>query len=70
MKQVDFDELFRELNAGGFDGTLTTCVFACEEGASESSVFRKIDGYTAAWSWTGCGRPDQLIMTESQVLAP
>ncbi|GHH23631.1 hypothetical protein GCM10018780_73240 [Streptomyces lanatus] len=40
MGEVDFDELFRELRANGFDGTLTTCVFAREEKAKESSLFR------------------------------
>ncbi|MFE2701371.1 sugar phosphate isomerase/epimerase family protein [Streptomyces mirabilis] len=50
--EVDFDELFRELRAHGFDGTLTACVFAWEERAKESSVFmrKKIDEYLATWS--------------------
>jgi myo-inositol catabolism protein IolH len=49
--EVDFDELFRELRAGGFDGTLTACVFAWEERARESSLFMrdKIHEYVAAW---------------------
>lgn len=48
--EVDFDELFRELRANGFDGTLTACVFAWEERAKESSVFmrKKIDEYLSA----------------------
>ena len=48
--EVDFDELFRALRAGGFDGTLTACVFAWEERAKESSVLmrRKIDDQLAA----------------------
>jgi len=48
--EVDFDELFRELKANGFDGTLTACVFAWEERARESSVFmrEKITEYLAA----------------------
>ncbi|MFF2849030.1 sugar phosphate isomerase/epimerase family protein [Streptomyces sp. NPDC058001] len=50
--EVDFDELFRELRANGFDGTLTACVFAWEERARESSVFmrRKIGEYLADWA--------------------
>ncbi|MEU5348361.1 MULTISPECIES: sugar phosphate isomerase/epimerase [unclassified Streptomyces] len=50
--EVDFDELFRELKANNFDGTLTACVFAWEERAHESSRFmrEKIDGYLAAGS--------------------
>jgi myo-inositol catabolism protein IolH len=48
--EVDFGELFRALRAGGFDGTLTACVFAWEERARESSVLMrgKIDAYLAA----------------------
>ncbi|MFF4351215.1 sugar phosphate isomerase/epimerase family protein [Streptomyces sp. NPDC001530] len=47
--EVDFDELFRELKAHHFDGTLTACVFAWEERAKESSVFmrEKIREYLA-----------------------
>lgn len=47
--EVDFGELFRELKANNFDGTLTACVFAWEERAHESSRFmrEKIDGYLA-----------------------
>jgi myo-inositol catabolism protein IolH len=49
--EVDFDELFRELRANGFDGILTSCVFAWEERANESSRFmrEKIDEYLATW---------------------
>jgi myo-inositol catabolism protein IolH len=49
--EVDFDELFRELRANGFDGTLTSCVFAWEDRAKESSVFmrKKIDEHLATW---------------------
>jgi myo-inositol catabolism protein IolH len=45
----DFGELFRELRANGFDGTLTSCVFAWEDRAEESSRFmrRTIDEYLA-----------------------
>jgi len=39
--EVDFEELFAELAAAGFDGTLTTCVFAWEERARESSTFMR-----------------------------
>lgn len=47
--EVDFGELFRELNAVGFDSTFTACVFAWEEKAKESSVFmrKKIGEYLA-----------------------
>jgi myo-inositol catabolism protein IolH len=47
--EVDFDELFRELKANDFDGTLTSCVFAWEDRAKESSRFMKgkIDDYLA-----------------------
>jgi myo-inositol catabolism protein IolH len=40
----------RSGRAGGFDGTLTACVFAWEERAKESSVLmrRKIDDHLAA----------------------
>ncbi|AGP61198.1 sugar phosphate isomerase/epimerase family protein [Streptomyces rapamycinicus] len=50
--EVDFDELFRELRAHGFGGTLTACVFAWEERARESSAFmrKKIDEYLNAHS--------------------
>ncbi|MEI5519491.1 sugar phosphate isomerase/epimerase [Streptomyces brasiliscabiei] len=50
--EVDFDELFRALRANDFDGTLTSCVFAWEDRAKESSVFmrKKIDEYLATWS--------------------
>ncbi|MFJ8019305.1 sugar phosphate isomerase/epimerase family protein [Streptomyces sp. NPDC096311] len=49
--EVDFAELFRELGAHGFDGTLTACVFAWEEQAKESSLFmrEKVDEYLATW---------------------
>ncbi|MFF7476075.1 TIM barrel protein [Streptomyces sp. NPDC008092] len=50
--EVDFDELFRELRANGFDGTLTACVFAWEEKARESSLFMRetISAYASASS--------------------
>ncbi|MCB5908017.1 sugar phosphate isomerase/epimerase family protein [Streptomyces pinistramenti] len=51
--EVDFDELFRELAATGFDGTLVSSVFAWEERAAESSRFMRaaIDRYVKAnWS--------------------
>ena len=39
--EVDFDELFACLAAAGFNGTITTCVFAWEERARESSTFMR-----------------------------
>jgi myo-inositol catabolism protein IolH len=39
--EVDFDELFACLAAAGFNGTVTTCVFAWEERARESSTFMR-----------------------------
>lgn len=50
--EVDFQELFRGLESIGFDGIISTCVFAWEERARESSVFMrdKIAGYLSTWS--------------------
>lgn len=50
--EVDFAELFSCLESAGFDGTVTTCVFAWEERARESSLFMrdKITEYLSAWS--------------------
>jgi myo-inositol catabolism protein IolH len=50
--EVDFDELFSCLEAAGFDGTVTTCVFAWEERARESTTFMrdKIAEYLSAWA--------------------
>ncbi|CAM5418539.1 MULTISPECIES: sugar phosphate isomerase/epimerase family protein [Streptomyces] len=51
--EVDFDELFRELAANGFDGTLVSSVFAWEERAKESARFMReqIDAYVKKnWS--------------------
>ncbi len=51
--EVDFDELFRELAANGFDGTLVSSVFAWEERAKESARFMReqIDTYVKKnWS--------------------
>jgi myo-inositol catabolism protein IolH len=52
--EVDFGELFSCLESAGFDGTVTTCVFAWEERARESSLFMrdKITEYLSAWSTT------------------
>jgi myo-inositol catabolism protein IolH len=52
--EVDFGELFSCLEAAGFDGTLTTCVFAWEERARESSTFMRdtITEYLSARSTT------------------
>lgn len=49
--EVDFDGLFAALRENGFDGTLTSCVFAWEDRARESSLFmrRKIDEYLSDW---------------------
>lgn len=49
--EVDFDELFGALRRNGFDGTLTSCVFAWEERAHESSLFmrERIREYTAGF---------------------
>jgi myo-inositol catabolism protein IolH len=50
--EVDFGELFSCLEAAGFDGTVTTCVFAWEERARESSTFMRdtITEYLSGWS--------------------
>ncbi|HEY3005484.1 MAG TPA: sugar phosphate isomerase/epimerase [Kribbellaceae bacterium] len=50
--EVNFDELFSCLEAAGFDGIVTTCVFAWEERARESSTFmrEKITEYLSAWA--------------------
>lgn len=50
--EVDFDALFGALKDNDFDGTLTSCVFAWEDRARESSVFmrRKIDEYLSTWT--------------------
>ena len=39
--EVDFDEFFATLEQVGFDGIVTTCVFAWEERARESSTFMR-----------------------------
>jgi myo-inositol catabolism protein IolH len=39
--EVDFDEFFATLEKVGFDGVVTTCVFAWEERARESSTFMR-----------------------------
>jgi len=39
--EVDFDEFFATLEKVGFDGIVTTCVFAWEERARESSTFMR-----------------------------
>jgi myo-inositol catabolism protein IolH len=39
--EVDFDEFFASLEKVGFDGIVTTCVFAWEERARESSTFMR-----------------------------
>jgi myo-inositol catabolism protein IolH len=49
--EVDFDELFSCLERNRFDGIVTTCVFAWEERARESSVSMRetIDEYLRRW---------------------
>ncbi|MFF7653761.1 sugar phosphate isomerase/epimerase family protein [Streptomyces sp. NPDC007983] len=49
--EVDFDALFGALRDNDFDGTLTSCVFAWEDRARESSLFmrKKIDEYLSTW---------------------
>ena len=48
--EVDFEACFRALRTVGFDGILTSCVFAWEERAVESSrfMFERIRDYLAA----------------------
>jgi myo-inositol catabolism protein IolH len=50
--EVDFTELFSCLERAGFNGTVTTCVFAWEERARESSIFMRdrISEYLSAWA--------------------
>jgi myo-inositol catabolism protein IolH len=50
--EVDFDELFSCLESIGFDGTVTTCVFAWEERARQSSTFmrERITDYLGRWA--------------------
>lgn len=49
--EVDFDECFATLERVGFDGTLTSCVFAWEDRAAESSRYMhdQISGYLSRW---------------------
>ena len=49
--EVDFDEFFSGLEDIGFDGIVTTCVFAWEERARESSTFMRetIADYLGRW---------------------
>ena len=50
--EVDFDEFFASLEANGFDGIVSTCVFAWEERARESSTFMRdtIRTYLGKWA--------------------
>ncbi len=50
--EVDFATFFKSLEAVGFDGILTACVFAWEERAEQSSKFMRseIDRYLRGWS--------------------
>jgi myo-inositol catabolism protein IolH len=49
--EVDFDELFSGLERIGFDGIISSSVFAWEERARESSTFMRetIEEYTGRW---------------------
>jgi myo-inositol catabolism protein IolH len=49
--EVDWPEFFATLARLRFDGIMTTCVFAWEERARESSVFNReqITAYTSTW---------------------
>ncbi len=49
--EVDFATFFKSLEAVGFDGILTACVFAWEERAEHSSKFMRseIDRYLRGW---------------------
>jgi myo-inositol catabolism protein IolH len=49
--EVDFDEFFAALEGVGFDGTLTSCVFAWEDRAEESSIFMRetITDHLSRW---------------------
>jgi myo-inositol catabolism protein IolH len=49
--EVDFDELFSGLERIGFDGILSSSVFAWEDRARESSTFMRaaIDDYLGRW---------------------
>ncbi len=50
--QVDFDEMFSCLEAIGFDGVVSTCVFAWEERARESATYNRdaIRSYLDKWA--------------------
>ena len=50
--EVDFDQFFAGLERIGFDGIVTSCVFAWEERARDSSTFMRsrIGEYLARWA--------------------
>ncbi|PZG02200.1 sugar phosphate isomerase/epimerase family protein [Micromonospora deserti] len=50
--EVDFDEVFTTLESIGFGGIVTTCVFAWEDRARESSTFMRqtIRDYLGRWA--------------------
>ena len=50
--EVDFDEFFSTLESIGFNGIITTCVFAWEERARESSTFMRntVRTYLDKWA--------------------
>ncbi|TWP38285.1 sugar phosphate isomerase/epimerase family protein [Leekyejoonella antrihumi] len=49
---VDFEEFFSTLEQVGFDGIVTSCVFAWEDRATESSIFMRdtIRDYLSGWA--------------------
>ncbi|MFI5227409.1 MAG: sugar phosphate isomerase/epimerase family protein, partial [Candidatus Limnocylindrales bacterium] len=57
--EVDFEACFRALRRVGFDGILTSCVFAWEERAIESSRFQfeRIKALLASSATAGEGEP-------------
>lgn len=50
--EVDFDQLFAGLERIGFDGIVTSCVFAWEERARDSSTYMRetISNYLSRWA--------------------
>lgn len=50
--EVDFDQFFRGLERIGFDGIVTSCVFAWEDRARESSTYMRdtITSHLDAWA--------------------
>jgi myo-inositol catabolism protein IolH len=50
--EVDFDQFFAGLERIGFDGIVTSCVFAWEDRAADSSVYMRdtIRSYLDKWA--------------------